>query len=67
MSVEVIVMAKKAGVTQTGTNIQEVKQQNAQSAGQGQFGTEFASETSVAEVKKYNQQAEAGKAKNSSK
>ncbi|GKU85233.1 gamma-type small acid-soluble spore protein [Niallia sp. NCCP-28] len=60
-------MAKKAGVTQTGTNIQEVKQQNAQSAGQGQYGTEFASETSAAEVKKYNQQAEAKKAKNSSK
>jgi len=60
-------MAKKAGVTQTGTNIQEVKQQNAQSAGQGQYGTEFAGETSVAEVKKYNQQAEAKKAKKSSK
>ena len=62
-----IFMAKKSGVTQTGTNIQEVKQQNAQSAGQGQYGTEFASETSTAEVKKYNQQAEAKKAKNSSK
>ncbi|WP_400245892.1 gamma-type small acid-soluble spore protein [Niallia sp. JL1B1071] len=61
-------MAKKSGVTQTGTNIQEVKQQNAQSAGQqGQFGTEFASETSAAEVKKYNQQAEAKKSQNSSK
>jgi small acid-soluble spore protein E (minor gamma-type SASP) len=31
--------------TQAGTNIQEVRQQNAQSAGtQGQFGTEFAGE-----------------------
>jgi small acid-soluble spore protein E (minor gamma-type SASP) len=60
-------MTKKAGLTQSGTNIQEVKQQNAQSAGQGQYGTEFASETSVAEVKKFNQQAEAKKSKNSSK
>lgn len=60
-------MAKKAGMTQSGTNIQEVKQQNAQSAGQGQFGTEFASETDVAEVKQRNQQAEANKAKNSGK
>ncbi|MFT8322734.1 MAG: gamma-type small acid-soluble spore protein [Bacillus sp. (in: firmicutes)] len=60
-------MAKKAGVTQSGTNIQEVKQQNAQSAGQGQYGTEFASETNVAEVKKYNQQAEAKKSQNSNK
>lgn len=62
-----IVMAKKAGLTQSGTNIQEVKQQNAQSAGQGQFGTEFASETNAAEVKKFNQQAEAKKSQNSSK
>ncbi|MGP7819229.1 gamma-type small acid-soluble spore protein [Niallia sp. 01092] len=67
-------MAKKAGATQTGTNIQEVKQKNAQSAGTagaagaaGQFGTEFAGETNAAEVKKLNQQAEAKKAQNSSK
>ncbi|KAB7664855.1 gamma-type small acid-soluble spore protein [Bacillus sp. B1-b2] len=61
-------MAKKAGVTQTGTNIQEVKQQNAASAGQqGQYGTEFASETSVEEVKQRNAKAEAQKGKNSSK
>jgi len=62
----VILMAKKAGVTQSGTNIQEVKQQNAASAGQGQFGTEFASETSVEEVKQRNARAEAQKGKNSS-
>lgn len=50
-----------------GTNIQEVRQQNAQSAqgGQGQFGTEFASETNVQEVRQQNQQAEAKKSKNS--
>ena len=35
------------------------------SAGQGQFGTEFASETDVQEVKQRNAQAEANKAKNS--
>lgn len=61
-----IFMAKKSGVTQTGTNIQEVKQQNAQ-AGQGQFGTEFASETNASEVRKANQQAEARKSQNTSK
>lgn len=61
MSVEVIIVAKQPNQTQAGTNIQEVKQQNTQSAGQGQFGTEFASETNAQEVKKQNQQAEAKK------
>lgn len=54
--------------SQSGTNIQEVRQQNAQSgssAGAGQFGTEFASETNAQEVRQQNQQAEAKKAKNS--
>ena len=52
------------------TNVQEVRQQNANSARQGQqgqqgqFGTEFASETNVQEVRQQNQQAEANKAKN---
>jgi small acid-soluble spore protein E (minor gamma-type SASP) len=69
-SVEVINMAKQPNQTQSGTNIQHVRQQNAQSAGagaagQGQFGTEFASETDVQEVRQRNQQAEANKAKNS--
>jgi small acid-soluble spore protein E (minor gamma-type SASP) len=46
--------------SQAGTNIQEVRQQNAGSqAGQGQFGTEFASETNAAEVKRQNQQSQA--------
>ena len=60
-------MAKQPNQTQSGTNIQQVRQQNAQSAraGQGQFGTEFASETDVQEVKQRNQQAEANKMKNS--
>ena len=59
-------MAKQPNQTQSGTNIQQVRQQNAQSAaGQGQYGTEFASETDVQEVKQRNAQAEANKAKNS--
>ena len=60
-------MAKQPNQTQSGTNIQQVRQQNAAAgaAGQGQFGTEFASETDVQEVKQRNQQAEANKAKNS--
>lgn len=63
-SVEVINMAKGANHTQAGTNVQRVRQQNAQSAGQGQFGAEFASETDVQEVRQQNQKAEANKAKN---
>ncbi len=59
-----ILMAKKAGSTQSGTNIQEVKQQNA-SATSGQYGTEFASETDVQEVKQRNAKAEQNKSKNS--
>lgn len=66
MYVEVRMMAKQ-NKTQAGTNIQEVRQQNAQSA-QGQtnattqqFGTEFGSETDVQSVRQQNQQAEARK------
>lgn len=55
---------KQPNKTQAGTNIQEVRQQNAQGA-QGQFGTEFASETNAQEVKQQNQQAEARKSQNS--
>lgn len=58
-------MAKQPNKSQSGTNVQEVRQQNAQSAGQGQFGTEFASETNVQEVKERNARAEAQKGKNS--
>ncbi|MFD2680160.1 gamma-type small acid-soluble spore protein [Bacillus seohaeanensis] len=63
-------MAKQPNKTSSGTNVQHVKQQNAQSAqGQGQaqqqFGTEFASETNAQEVRKQNQQSAARKAKNS--
>ncbi len=67
IGVEVITMAKQPNQSQAGTNIQEVRQQNAQSAGAGagQFGTEFASETNAQEVRQQNQQAEARKAKNS--
>ena len=56
-------MAKQPNQTQSGTNIQHVRQQNAASTGAGQYGTEFASETDVQEVKQRNQQAEANKAK----
>lgn len=60
-------MAKQPNQTQTGTNIQQVRQQNASSAGsQGQFGTEFASETNAQEVRQQNAQAEARKNQGSS-
>jgi small acid-soluble spore protein E (minor gamma-type SASP) len=62
---------QQPGKTSSGTNIQQVRQQNAQSAqagsqaGAGQFGTEFASETNAQEVRQQNQQAEARKNQNS--
>ncbi|MFD1708284.1 gamma-type small acid-soluble spore protein [Siminovitchia sediminis] len=57
-------MAKRPN--QSETNVQKVRQQNAQSAGAGagQFGTEFASETDAQQVRQKNQQAEANKNKN---
>jgi small acid-soluble spore protein E (minor gamma-type SASP) len=65
--VEVINMAnnfnQQPNKTSAGTNIQEVRQQNAQSQGQGsagQFGTEFASQTDAAEVRRQNQQSQSG-------
>lgn len=70
MLVEVILMAKK---TQAGTNVQKVKQQNAQAAagaagagaagaaGAGNFNAEFGSETNAAEVAKKNQKSQARK------
>ncbi len=63
-------MAKQPNKTQSGTSVQHVKQQNAQSAGgaqQQQFGTEFASETNAQQVQQQNQQAEAKKAQASGK
>ena len=57
-------MAKKKKTT-AGTDVSHVQQQNAQSAGNQQFGTEFASETDAQEVKKQNQQSEAKKNQNS--
>ncbi|MDL4841874.1 gamma-type small acid-soluble spore protein [Aquibacillus rhizosphaerae] len=45
--------------TVAGTNVQKVQQQNQQaSQGQGQFGTEFASETDAQEVRKQNQKSQ---------
>ncbi|MCH1627521.1 gamma-type small acid-soluble spore protein [Ferdinandcohnia quinoae] len=57
-------MAKQPNKTSAGTNVQQVRQQNAQSQGAGaagQFGTEFASETNAAEVRKQNQKSQANK------
>ena len=57
--VEVISMANNNNKSQAGTNVQQVKQQNAQSQqGQGQFGTEFACETNVQEVRQQNAQSQ---------
>lgn len=50
--------------TSAGTNVQKVRQQNAQSQGQagaGQYGAEFASETNAQEVRAQNQQSQANK------
>jgi small acid-soluble spore protein E (minor gamma-type SASP) len=56
---------QQANKTSAGTNVQEVRQQNAQSqsgaGAAGQFGTEFASETNAQEVRQQNQQSEARK------
>ena len=65
--VEVINMAnfnQQPNKTSAGTNIQEVRQQNAQSqsGSQGSFGTEFASETNAAEVRAQNARSAAGTA-----
>ncbi|MFD2442419.1 gamma-type small acid-soluble spore protein [Bacillus sp. CGMCC 1.16607] len=53
---------QKPNKTQAGTNIQEVRQQNAQAgAGSaGAFGTEFASETNAAEVRAQNARSASG-------
>lgn len=49
--------------TQSGTNVEHVKNQNAQQAGANNqnYATEFAAETNAADVKRQNQQAEAKK------
>ncbi|MBI0579424.1 gamma-type small acid-soluble spore protein [Neobacillus cucumis] len=52
---------QQANKTSAGTNIQEVRQQNAQSqagaGAAGAFGTEFASETNAQEVRQQNAQS----------
>lgn len=59
--VEVIVMENKySNTTASGTDIQHVKQKNAQ-ASSGKYGTEFASETDVQHVKRQNAQANKNK------
>lgn len=60
-------MAKQPNKTIAGTNIQEVRQQNAQSAQAGQFGTEFAAETNIQDVKQQNAQSESRKAQNTAR
>lgn len=54
---EVISMAKKS---KAGTNVQKVKQQN-QMAQQGQYQSEFASETDAQEVKQQNKKSQQNK------
>ncbi|RYL88911.1 gamma-type small acid-soluble spore protein [Sporolactobacillus sp. Y61] len=52
-------MAKK---TNAGTNVEQVKKQNAQSqSGAGQFGSEFASETNAQEVRQQNKKSQQNK------
>lgn len=56
-------MAKNPNKQAAKTDAQQVRQQNQQAAqGQGQFGTEFASEkTNAQEVKKQNQKSQQNK------
>ncbi|WP_174615971.1 gamma-type small acid-soluble spore protein [Virgibacillus ihumii] len=53
-------MAKQPKKSAAGTNVQQVKKQNQKAAqGQGQYGTEFASEqTNAQQVKKQNQKSQ---------
>ncbi|QSF42397.1 gamma-type small acid-soluble spore protein [Priestia megaterium] len=55
---------KYSNKTASGTDVQHVKQKNAQ-ASSGKYGTEFASETDVQHVKRQNAQASANKNQNS--
>ncbi|GGL64773.1 gamma-type small acid-soluble spore protein [Sporolactobacillus putidus] len=50
-------MAKKTNV---GTDVEQVKKQNAQ-VGSGQFGSEFGSETNAQEVRQQNKKSQANK------
>lgn len=63
LTAEVIVMAKDPKKSTAGTNVQNVKKQNQQAAQkqQGQYGTEYASETDAQEVKKQNQKSQQNK------
>jgi small acid-soluble spore protein E (minor gamma-type SASP) len=60
-------MAKQPNKTVSGTNIQEVRQQNAQSAQAGAFGTEFAAETNIQEVRQQNAQSESRSSQNTTR
>jgi len=53
-------MAKKVNKTEAGTNIKQVRKQN-QLAQQGQYETEFASETDAQSVKERNQKSQQNK------
>lgn len=60
MNAEVIVMANNPKKSAAGTNVEQVKKAN-QAAAQGQYGTEFASETDAQEVKQQNQKSQQSK------
>ncbi|MDD9150392.1 MULTISPECIES: gamma-type small acid-soluble spore protein [unclassified Sporolactobacillus] len=51
-------MAKKTNV---GTDVEQVKKQNAQVGSSGQYGSEFASETNAQEVRQQNKKSQANK------
>lgn len=61
-------MAKQKGMQNAGTNAQEVKQQNRAAAGaqnqDGQYKTEFGSETNAQSVRQKNQQSQQKKGQN---
>ncbi len=52
----IVMENKHSNKTASGTDVQHVKQKNAQ-ASSGKYGTEFASETDVQHVKRQNAQA----------
>ncbi len=54
-------MAKKNNANNAGTDVEQVKKQNAQSQQEGQYGTEFGSETNAQEVRRQNQQSQQNK------
>jgi len=66
MAVEVIDTMAKKGLQNAGTNSQQVRAQNQASAQgqQGQFQSEFASETNAQDVRQKNMKSQQKKGKN---